>query len=797
MWNKLLKKGYPVFLDGASGTFMQDKGMPKGCCPEKWALEHKDVLHALHQSYVDVGSDIIYAFSFGANPIKLRDYDLEGQTYEINKELAAIAKEVAGEKVLVAGDLSPTGQYCYPMGDLVFEDLVDCYKAQVKGLLDGGVDLFILETMMDLQEARAALLAVKECCDLPVMASVTFEPNGFTLTGASPSSVILTLQSMGADVVGCNCSTGPEHMGSIISEMARYAKIPLLAKPNAGLPKLINGETTFDLSKEDFVTQCKGLLEAGATFIGGCCGTTPEFIQHLKETYKETPLAKVAPLKGSFLCSSSQVVALGQKEPLVIVGERINPTGKKKLQQSFKENNTQLAVDMAREQLNKGAKVLDVNVGMAGINEKEIMAKVIEALSVTRAPLCIDSSKKDVIESALRVYSGRALLNSISNEPHKRDELLNLAKKYGAMVLVLPMGEKGLPKDLDEKMSHVKAIIDAGFERGLSLEDFVVDGLVMTVSSKPGEVFSTLELIDYCSHDLGVNTILGLSNISFGLPARGYINSTFLAMAVGRGLTMAIANPNSDWLMHMKRASDVLMGRDSGCETYIDFYGEGQEVKRENPNQNSEDEKKELYDCVLKGRHKDIEGYINTALKSYKPQVIVNDILIPAINEVGELFEKQIYYLPQLIMSAQAMKLGFEVLEPLLAEEKTYVENQKVIVLATVQGDIHDIGKNIVALMFKNHGFRVIDLGKDVKVETIVDAVKEHDPHILGLSALMTTTMIVMKDVIKALKEEELNVKVMVGGAVVTQGYADEIGADAYSKDANEAVKVAKSLLGE
>lgn len=796
MWNSLIESKYPVFLDGASGTLMQEMGLPKGVCPEKWALEHPEHLTKLHHSYIEAGSQVIYCFSFGANSKKLSDYGLEDQVYEMNKSLAEHAKSIAGSKALVAGDIAPTGDYCPPMGNMVFEDLVQIYKEQVRGLIDGGVDLFALETMMDLQEIRAAVLAVKESCNLPIIASMTFEPNGRTLTGASPEAVLLTLQGMGVDVIGCNCSTGPESMAAIIEKMAKYAKVPLMAKPNAGLPKLIDGETHFDMDADDYIKACAKLLDAGVQFIGGCCGTRPHYIEGLWEAYKNKPVKKEAYVAaGSYVCSARQVVKLGQEEPMAIVGERINPTGKKKLQESLKLGEMNIVLDLAREQMDKGAAILDVNVGMNGIDEKETMVKAIEALAVTGAPLCIDSSNPEVIEAALRVYPGRALLNSVSNEGKKRDTLLQVAKKYGAMLLVLPIGDHGLPKSTAAKIELIEEIYNKAREYGFTKEDIVVDGLVMTVSSAPQAVSSTLETIEWCTNSFGVNTIVGLSNVSFGLPARKWVNGTFLAMAAAKGLSMAIANPSSELLMHTKFATDVLCRRDENCNRYIDHFSEGQ-------SESVEDDKittrAMIYDTVLKGKHKDITEQVQTGLQEgIAAEEIVNEILIPAINEVGRRFEEQIYYLPQLMMSAKAMKEGFTLLEPLLYKDVANAPVKKSILLATVQGDIHDIGKNIVALMFKNHGFHVIDLGKDVKVATIIEAVKEHNPDILGLSALMTTTMVAMKEVMEEIRLENLSVKVMIGGAVITQSYADEIGAHGYSKDANEAVKVAKALLQE
>lgn len=783
-----------ILLDGASGTQMQMRGLPKGVCPEKWAVENPKALMDMQRAYIDAGSQIIYTFTFGGNPIKLSDYGLEDEVYEINKELAILAKKVAGDRALVAGDLAPTGQYIHPVGKLRFEDVVDAYKAQVRGLLDGGVDLFVIETMMDLQEARAAVLAVKESCDLPIMVSMTFEENGRTLTGTDPASAVVSLQSMGVDVVGCNCSTGPDAMLAIISKMKPYAKVPLLAKPNAGLPQLIDGKTVFSMKEEEFADYTRGLVEAGATYIGGCCGTNPSYIEVLKEKLEQVDHVDRTRKSGSYLCSSRKTIEIGLDQPITIVGERINPTGKKELQKNLRNGEMTIVTKFAAEQKEKGALVLDVNVGMNGINEKETMVKVIEALSIgVDLPLCIDSSNPEVIEAALRVYPGRALINSISNESKKRDRLLKVAAKYGAMILILPLSDNGLPKNLEEKHEIIEEVYKAATVHGFAKEDVVVDGLVMTVSSAQQAVASTLATIEWCSKEFGVNTIVGLSNVSFGLPERKWVNASFLAMAAVKGLSMAIANPSSELLMSVKMASDVLTAKDINCKNYVEKYS--QQSKREEKAV-SNNREGDIYKAVLNGKDKEIKELIQVALgEGIKPSKIVDEVMIPAINEVGQLFDEQIYFLPQLIMSAGAMKEGFSLLEPILLEENSETRVKPKIILATVQGDIHDIGKNIVALMFKNHGFEVIDLGKDVKTHHVIEAVKKHQPQLLGLSALMTTTMIMMEDVIKALRHEGLVVKVMVGGAVITRSYADEIGADGYSKDANEAIKVAKTLL--
>jgi len=804
-----------LVLDGASGTQMQKMGMPEGVCPEAWAIENEDILRKIQREYVDAGSNVVYTFTFGANRFKLDEYGLDHKVVEMNKKLAKISKEAVGDKAYVAGDLAPTGQYIEPLGVISFEDMIDNYKEQVKGLLEGGVDFFVIETMMDIQEARAALIAVKESCNLSVFVSMTFQENHRTLTGTDPVTALVTLQSLGADAVGCNCSTGPEDMAKIIKEMKPYAKVPLLAKPNAGLPKLINGKTVFDMGSDEFSSYVDVLVEAGANIIGGCCGTTPVYISKIADKVKnikvnnvneENERNKPNNCSKSIITSIRDYVEISFNKPLTIVGERINPTGKKQMQKQLKENNLEIVKNMALDQKIKGAHILDINVGMNGIDEKDTMINVVKELSmIGELPLCIDSSKPEVIEAALRIYPGRALVNSISLEEEKISKLLPIAKKYGAMFVLLPLSDSGLPKNIEHKHDIIKQIYNKALQLGFYKEDIVVDGLVMTVSSKQEGAMETLRTIEWCTNELKVKTIVGLSNVSFGLPQRKYVNAAFLAMAMGKGLTMAIANPSEELLMSMKFASDVLVNKDISSKEYVKRFGNQEEIREENKSGNKEgnkpqDERKNngIYEAIIKGNKDHIVELIKEKIdKGVLCDRIVEEMMIPAITKVGDLFEKQIYFLPQLILSAETMKKGFDYLEPLLQEQKTNSKAKDKVILATVKGDIHDIGKNIVGLMLKNHGFEVIDLGKDVSKEQICGSIKETGAKIIGLSALMTTTMVYMKEIIECIKQNGLDVKVIIGGAVITENYAKEIGADGYSKDANEAVKVVKSILSD
>ncbi len=786
-------------LDGATGTELQKRGMPTGVCPEQWVIENPNAIKEIQKAYIDAGSNMIYTCTFGGNRVKLEEFGLGERTFEINQRLAQLSKETAAGKCLVAGDLASTGRFIKPLGDMSFEACVDIYKEQVQGLLAGGVDLFVIETMLDIQEARAALLAVKESCDLPVCVSMSFDESMRTLTGTDPVTALITLQSLGADAVGCNCSTGPEHMVEIITRMKPYARVPLMAKPNAGLPKLVNNVTVFDMGPEEFGSFAENFIQAGVNIIGGCCGTSPEYIKELYRNCGDLKPRHFEYSEYSAITSSAKTVFFGINKPVAIVGERINPTGKKKLQAELKEGSTNEIRRFALEQMEKGADILDVNVGMPGIDEKEVMLNTVRLLgSVCDAPLCLDSSSPDVLEAALRIYPGRALINSISQEKVKLDKLLPVAAKYGAMFILLPLNDEGVPEKAIQRQVIVQEVFNQASHYGYKKSDIVVDGLVMTVSSNQEAALETLKLIQWCREEFGCGTIVGLSNVSFGLPERGWVNAAFLSMAIAKGLTMAIANPSSDLLMCIKMACDVIMTNDVNSRNYISYFSSMDKPVKDG-NEKKEAEKKtcdKIFDAVLNGDNEGIDKLIEKAIaEKTPPQDIVDIYLIPAINQVGKLFDEKKYFLPQLIQSAETMKSGFTFLEPLLKQKGEKEEKEDiVVVIATVKGDIHDIGKNIVGLMLRNYGFKVHDLGKDVSAERIIDEAKKLKAHIVGLSALMTTTMVEMEEVIKLAKEQNVGCKFMIGGAVVDDDYAKTIGADGYSKDAYEAVKLAKKL---
>ena len=830
-----LSKDHILYLDGATGSNLVKAGMPSGVCPEQWILEHKDVMFKLQKDYVQAGTNILYAPTFTANRIKLAEYHLEKNMSAMIHELVTISREAAasspGHTVLVAGDLTMTGEQLKPIGKMELEDLIDIYKEQILSMVDAGVDLLVVETMMSLAETRAALIAAKEVCDLPVIATLTFEADGRTLFGTDAKTAAIVLESLGASAIGANCSTGPAQMESIISDMVTHTRIPVIAKPNAGLPFLDeNGNTCYNMEAEEFTEEMEILVNAGASILGGCCGTTPEFIRQIHDRFGTEAKAAAArrPEGIRYLTSERITHSFGLEDGFFVVGERINPTGKKALQAQLKEGSFEKVIQFAEEQEACGAKVLDINMGMSGIDEKSSMLRALEEVSgVTNLPLSLDSSYVEVLEAALRHYPGRALVNSVSLETEKFEKLLPIVAKYGAMFILLPLSDAGLPKDIDEKKEIIHKIYDRATSLGMGKEDIVVDGLVATVGANPKAALETLETIRYCKAN-GFATICGLSNISFAMPERSFVNTAFLTLAIQAGLTMAIANPSQELLVSCALATDLLLNKEEAALRYIEYAGGVRERREEKeaelarklsllesqgaangqtsnagsvekaavekgPQINEMQDK--LKTAVLKGNRNGIVKITKEALESgEKPAELLNQVLLPAINQVGEYFDQGKYFLPQLIASAEAMKNSIEILEPLL-QTGSAGEEMPIVVIATVEGDIHDIGKNLVALMLKNHGFHVIDLGKDVPQAKILETAREHHAEFIALSALMTTTMQRMREIVAAAKQEGITAKIIIGGAVITQEYADEIGADGYSKDAADAVKLAKSLM--
>lgn len=796
-----------ICLDGATGTNLMEKGLPLGVCPEKWVLENPEILIDLQARFIESGSNIIYASTFTCNRIKLKEYHLEDKTVEMNKALVAISKEAVKRcnyRGYVAGDMTMTGRQLYPIGDLMFEELVDVYKEQASALIEAGVDLIVVETMMSLQECRAAVIAIRELSEeIPVIVSMTFNEDGRSLFGTTPDVAVIVLQGLGADAVGMNCSTGPDEMVALVEQMKKYANVPIFAKPNAGMPELVDGKSVYLMTPEHFAECGKKLVDAGASFVGGCCGSNPDHIAALKNAVRNMTKPEVSAEKMRVLTSERKLQDIGLFDPLLVIGERINPTGKKKLQAELREGSLNLVSDMAVSQEENHAAVLDINMGMNGIDEKEMMLRSIyEVTGLTSLPLCIDSSYIEVIEAALRIYPGRALINSISLESKKTIPLLKLAKKYGAMCILLPVSDDGIPSTLEEKKNVINKLVEMALSEGLTMADLMVDGLVSTVGADPHAAKLTLDTIRYCHDELKLPTVCGLSNISFGLPERINVNTAFLTMAIQAGLTMAIANPGQEMLMNALYASDLLMAKESADNLYVTRVKKIEVDKTGNAasNNSSQGVGKEkstglIYDCVIDGGKTKIIDHVKQALnEGENAQDIIDKQLIPAITRVGELFDEKKFFLPQLIAGANAMDAAIDYLAPYLtkAENET---SKGTVVFASVEGDVHEIGKNLCVLMLKNYGYNVIDLGKDVVKEVIIDEAIKHDADIIGLSALMTTTMMKMKEVVEYAKEKKVRAKIIVGGAVISESFCKEINADGYSKDANECVQLVDKLL--
>lgn len=772
-----------LILDGATGTYLQSNGMAPGVCPELFAMQNKEILRDIQRRYIDAGSRAIYTFTMGANSLKLSEFSLEDQAQRINEELTALSVEAAGTDAFVGGEMSTTGSFLTPLGDVEFEQAVDIYKQQVKALVKGGVDFIIFETMIDIQETRAAVLAAKEVCDLPVVVSMTFDEKGLTLTGTTPEAAAVTLICAGADAVGLNCSTGPAEMLPLVKRMKAVSTVPLIVKPNAGMPRIVDGKTQFDLSCDEFRAFVKPLCEAGANLIGGCCGTDPCYIKAIQEeiqTLSPLPWRDTLP---SVLTSVSDHTFFGKS--FRVIGERINPTGKPKLKEALRSADYDTVLDMAISQKENGAHILDVNVGMPDFDELSAMKSVIERLTAqAKLPLCIDSSQINVIETALRLYPGRALVNSVSTKTVSMDALLPLIKKYQPMFILLPIGDDGIPQTAQGRIKEIEKGCARLIGEGIGKESIVVDGLVMTVSSDANAAIETLKVIKWCG-DNGFFTVLGISNGSFGLPERTFINAAYLTMAIEKGLSAAIMNPGDKLMMDTYHAAEALVNRDDNFERYLKRFAQIETPK---------EDAKNITDAVITGKKKLITALIDAELTAgYKPDDIINDMLIPALQKVGDLYEQRIYFLPQLIYSAEAAHVAFDYLEKHFVSSDA--RTKKKIVMATVKGDIHDIGKNLVSMLLRNHGYEVIDLGKDVPAQKIIDAATDQNADIIGLSALITTTAQEMAKVIVMARERGLRAKIIVGGAVVTEDYAKSIRADAYAPDAAGAVKKVASLL--
>ncbi|MFP4657857.1 MAG: homocysteine S-methyltransferase family protein [Desulfonatronovibrionaceae bacterium] len=795
-----IRRGNMLVFDGAMGTLLQKEGLGPGESPEDFGRKNPQAIAAVHSQYLEAGANVLTTNTFGATGYKLEP---GVDVTDFNRHMAGVAREVAGDWAWVAGTAGPTGEMLAPLGDARFPDLVRAYKEQIKGLAQGGADFILAETHFDLSEARAVVIAAREVCDLPVAVSMTFE-NGTSLTGTDPLTFVDTMQNLGADIIGTNCSAGPAQFKDVVERMLVRLNTPLLVEPNAGLPELENGETVFRMGPEEFAELTAVFADMGASLLGGCCGTSPAHIRRLQEkcANKKISLPRAGQHPDLILTSRGNSVPMGPEHPTVCIGERINPTGKKTLSAQLQEETLSEALRLAREQVEAGASILDVNVGAPMVNEARVMPRLVQELTRRHsAPLCLDSSDPAAISAALEEYPGTALINSISGEGNKMNELGPLCRKYGAAFILLPLCGGDLPVESRDRIRIIEDLLQRAQDLGIPKRLIMVDVLALAVSSKPEAARACLETIRYCRDKLGLCTTLGLSNISFGLPARELLNANFLSMAVSAGLSSCIANPNTASIREAMAASEVLMGRDPQASAFIHGYSDwrhgGGSSTGTDPKPGAEKrERPVLQEAVLKGDKENIQELVQRELDSgEKPFNIVNDQLIPGIIEVGEKYEKKEYFLPQLLLSAETMQEGFARVKPHL-EGGADSEKSKKIIMATVEGDIHDIGKNIVCLLLRNHGFEVIDLGKDVPAKNIVREAIEQEADIVGLSALMTTTMVRMQDTIDLLREKDTGIKVMIGGAVITEEFASRIGADGFSTDAVNAVKTAQKLVG-
>lgn len=777
-----------LFFDGGMGTLLQEQGLQTGELPETWNLKNPEPIIQIHKAYLAAGADIILANTFGANRFKYGG-DLEKiVTAGVANAKKAVAE--SGKKAYVALDIGSTGKLLKPMGTLDFEEAVGVFAEIIRVGEKAGVDLILIETMSDTYELKAAVLAAKENSTLPIMATVIFDESKKMLTGASPQVVVSLLEGLGVDALGINCGLGPKQMKEIVKELLKYASIPVIVNPNAGLPRSENGKTVFDVGAEEFAEDMEEIVTMGAWFAGGCCGTTPAHIQAMVEKCKEITPVPIAPKNYTFVTSYSTAVELGGRP--VIIGERINPTGKSKFKQALRDHNIDYILEEGVKQEDSGAHILDVNVGLPEIDEAAMMETIVyELQSIMPIPLQIDTTNMEAMERALRIYNGKPMINSVNGKAEIMEQVFPLVKKYGGVVVGLALDEDGIPDTTEGRLAIAEKIYQTGEKYGISRKDIVIDALVMTMSTNNESAKITLDTVKEITAR-GGKTVLGVSNISFGLPQRELINAAFFTMAMNNGLSAGIINPNAKAMRQAYDTFCVLGGYDAQCMNYIENY-----AVTDAPNAAAKPAaaKLNLTDSIIKGLKDQAYRATEEELKTKEPMEIINGELVPALDVVGQGFEKGTMFLPQLLMSAEAAKAGFEAIRQYVQSHGEAQEKKATIVIATVKGDIHDIGKNIVKVLLENYGYEVIDLGKDVPPEKIVETVVDKHAPLVGLSALMTTTVVNMEESIKELHKEAPWCKIMVGGAVLTQEYADMIGADFYGKDAMQSVYYAERLL--
>lgn len=784
-----------LYLDGGMGTLLQKQGLKPGELPERWNISHREDIVKIHCDYFDAGSNLVNANTFGANSLKFDDVELE----EIIKSAVENAREAIDrsktqQEKWVSLDIGPTGRMLAPYGDFDFEDAVEVFSKTVRLGAKYGVDCIFIETMNDSYETKAAVLAAKENCDLPVFVSNAYGEDKKLMTGASPLSMVAMLEGMGVDAVGVNCSLGPKALFDVVSEYLESASVPVILKPNAGLPKSVDGETVYDVWPEEFAEDMSVLIKKGVRMAGGCCGTTPEYIKELTYKCKYIKPVKISAKEDTIVSSYTHAVKFGEK-PLLI-GERINPTGKKLFKEALRRNDIDYILKEGINQQEKGADILDVNVGLPEIDEVSMLkTAVCELQAIIDLPLQIDTSNTDAMEVALRRYNGKAMINSVNGKKESMDKVFPLAKKYGGVIVALTLDEEGIPQKAEDRLKIAKKILEEAKKYGIDKKNIIFDPLALTISADKTAGRETLKAISLIKEELGAHTSLGVSNVSFGLPKREIINSTFFAMALNSGLSAAIMNPYSSDMLKAYYGFLAINGIDDKCLEYIRFtdtLAETTVTAVEVKNIGTAQYKSELQRAIIKGLKEEASQLTKELLKTSEPLSIVNEEIIPALDIVGSGFEKKSVYLPQLLMSAEAAKSAFEKIKETTVSEKA--KDKCTFVIATVKGDIHDIGKNIVKLLLENYGFQTIDLGRDVPPEVVLESVKNNHAPIVGLSALMTTTVPAMEETITLLRKEAPWCKVIVGGAVLTKEYADAIGADKYAKDAMEAVRYAEEI---
>lgn len=779
-----------LFFDGAMGTQLQAAGLEPGQAPESWNLTHPEAVKAIHRAYLDAGADVVLSNTFGANGVKFADPACPVE--EVVSAAMALAKQAVTEAGhgWAALDIGPTGKLLKPMGDLDFEAAVEAFARPVRAGAAAGADLILIETMSDLYELKAAVLAAKENCDLPVFASLIFDENGKLLTGGDIPAAVALLEGLGVDVIGLNCGLGPAQMAALLPQLREYTSLPILLMPNAGLPQCTGGCTHFDVSPEDFAAQMVDFARSGVWLLGGCCGTTPEHIAALTAACRNIVPLPLEPKRRTWVSSYARTVVFGA-DP-VLIGERINPTGKSRLKQALREKDLDYLLREAVTQQEKGAAVLDVNVGLPEVDETELLTLALPRLqSVTDLPLQIDTSDLGAMEAALRIYNGRPLINSVNGKPESMAAVFPLMKKYGGTAIALTLDERGIPATADERLAIARRIIDTAAQYGIPKENLVFDTLAMTVSAEPGAAITTLEALSRIRTELGCCTCLGVSNVSFGLPRREKVNAAFLLLALREGLSAAIVNPCSDAMLDAYYSFRVLSALDPNCRNYI-AHADGQAAAPQAAPAAGMD----LGTAVLRGLSDSAGAAARAALEVTPPLELISTVLVPALDQVGKDFETGKLYLPQLLMSAEAARAAFQVVnEKLRSGGGSAPASKGKVILATVKGDVHDIGKNIVKVLLENYGYQVLDLGKDVPPETVAETAVREDVRLVGLSALMTTTVGGMEETIRLLRQVKPDCKVMVGGAVLTADYAAAIGADHYGKDAMSSVRYADQIF--